>query len=556
RSDQAAALLGLARVRRRLGDLAGARQAAEGALDRVEAQRAERVSPELRASFLATRQEYYELYVGLLMELDRREPTAGHDARAFEAGELARARSLLDTLAQARADLRRGIDPRLLEREAELGERVNAAERRRLALAESGAPPARVEAAERELRELLAESEKLRDHIRRTSPRYAALSRAHPARLQAIQRLLDPDTMLLEYALGRERSFLWAVTSTSLTSFELPPRAAVEEAARRALFLLGSSHRVLARAETERTLARLSRRLLGPVAGQLRKRLLIVGDGALHTLPFAALPIPGRGEGPPVPVIAEHEVLSLPSASALAALRREPARRSAAPITVAVLADPVFGAADPRVTPGAEAAPASLRNGRFERLLSSRQEAREILALVPPGRGLPLLDFAASRQSVLSGRLEPYRLVHFATHGVLDSRYPELSGVALSMVDERGRPRDGFLRVHDIYRLNLPADLVVLSACETALGQEVRGEGLIGLTRAFFYAGARRVLVSLWPVEDRATAELMRRFYREMLQNGLPPAAALRAAQTGVRQEPGWEAPYYWAGFVLQGDWR
>jgi CHAT domain-containing protein len=561
RSYQAAARLGLARVALRSGDLAGARRAVESALGIVEALRVEMVAPELRASFLATRQDYYELYVGLLMRLHQREPSAGHDGRAFEASELARARSLLDSLAQARADLRQGIDPGLLRQEADLGDRINAAERRRLSLAASGAPAARVEAAERELRDLLLQSERLRDRIRQASPRYAALSEARPASLRTVQRSLDPDTLLLEYALGRERSFLWAVTATSLTSVELPPRAVLEEAAREGVRLLGSSQHTLSRARTGMVLAGLSRRLLGPVAGQLRKRLLIVGDGALHTLPFAALPIPGRA-GSPVPLIAEHEILSLPSASALVMLRQEPAAGPRSPVTVAVLADPVFQAADPRVAPGALAAADRLRGGgvadggRFDRLPSSRREAEEILALVPPGRRLAALGFAANRRTVLSGRLAPYRIVHFATHGVLDSRYPELSGIVLSRIDEQGRPRDGFLGVHDIYRLHLPADLVVLSACETARGQEVPGEGLIGLTRAFFSAGARRVLVSLWPVRDRATAELMRRFYGEMLRNGRSPAAALRAAQDGLRREPGWEEPHDWAGFILQGDWR
>jgi CHAT domain-containing protein len=169
---------------------------------------------------------------------------------------------------------------------------------------------------------------------------------------------------------------------------------------------------------------------------------------------------------------------------------------------------------------------------------------------------LGALGLDANRETVLSGRLARYRVVHFATHGVLDAAHPELSGIVLSQVDSRGRPREGFVRAHEIYRLSLPADLVVLSACSTALGREIHGEGLVGLTRGFQYAGARAVLVSLWEVEDRATAELMRLFYRELLQRGRTPAAALRAAQTALRRKPGWRAPYYWAGFVLQGDWR
>jgi CHAT domain-containing protein len=185
--------------------------------------------------------------------------------------------------------------------------------------------------------------------------------------------------------------------------------------------------------------------------------------------------------------------------------------------------------------------------GTFRRLPFTRSEADAIVSLAAGAPVLEALDFEASRARATSGELADYRIVHFATHGVLDAEHPERSGIALS---------DGFLRAGEIDRLDLPADLVVLSACETALGREIRGEGLVGLPRAFLHAGARRVLVSLWPVEDRATAELMRRFYREMLEKGRPPAAALRAAQDSLRREPGWEAPYFWAGFVLQGDWQ
>ncbi|HEY9422869.1 MAG TPA: CHAT domain-containing protein, partial [Thermoanaerobaculia bacterium] len=148
-----------------------------------------------------------------------------------------------------------------------------------------------------------------------------------------------------------------------------------------------------------------------------------------------------------------------------------------------------------------------------------------------------------------------FRIVHFATHGVIDAERPALSGLALSMVDEKGNSREGFLHLHDIYNLRLDADLVVLSGCRTALGREVRGEGLIGLARGFQYAGARRVLASLWRVEDRATAALMERFYRALWIEKLAPAAALRTAQLHVRQQRRWRDPYFWAGFVLAGDW-
>ena len=190
------------------------------------------------------------------------------------------------------------------------------------------------------------------------------------------------------------------------------------------------------------------------------------------------------------------------------------------------------------------------------RLPFTRQEATRLIALAPPDSSLGAVDFNASREAVLGGDLSQYRYVHFATHGLLDSERPGLSSLVLSMVDADGNPRDGFLRANDIYSLKLPADLVVLSACQTGLGKDVKGEGLIGLTRGFMYAGAARVVVSLWNVNDRATAELMTRFYERMLKQGERPAAALRAAQVEMWRQKQWRSPYYWGAFVLQGEWR
>jgi CHAT domain-containing protein len=259
----------------------------------------------------------------------------------------------------------------------------------------------------------------------------------------------------------------------------------------------------------------------------------------------------------------------------LAVLRREIRGRQAASKAVAVIADPVFEADDPRVAtasprphPVAAPAPASdlrralrdvgmLREGGLSvpRLLSSRQEADAIIAAAA-GAGISATDFAASRATATSPELGQYRIVHFATHGLLNSEHPELSGLVLSLVNEQGKDQDGFLRLHDIYNLNLPVDLVVLSACNTGLGKEVRGEGLVGIVRGFMYAGAARVVSSLWKVDDEATAELMKRFYQQMLQGGLTPAAALRAAQVDMWQQKRWRSPYYWAAFGLQGEWK
>jgi len=344
--------------------------------------------------------------------------------------------------------------------------------------------------------------------------------------------------------------------------------------------------------------------ILGPVAGKLgAKRLLIVGDGILQYIPFGVLPEPegvGAGEGETgrrgdrtnpqsairnpqskVPLIANHEIVTLPSASVLATLRQIRAGRSAAPHTLAVLADPVFNSEDERVrlnarkknkpdqdgnTQSGSTVAATVRDVErsaadsgiqsFRRLLFSRQEAEAITGLLQPTERLEALDFTADRGLALSGKLGEYRILHFATHGLLNNKTPALSGLVFSLVDEDGQPRNGFLRLHEIYNLKLNADLVVLSGCQTALGQEVSGEGLIGLTRGFMHAGAPRVVASLWNVNDQATANLMKLFYERMLKDGLRPAAALRAAQVAMwKTEPN-AVPYRWGAFILQGDWQ
>jgi CHAT domain-containing protein len=342
---------------------------------------------------------------------------------------------------------------------------------------------------------------------------------------------------------------------------------------------------VVPNGSTTEAVSKLSQMLLEPVAQQLgNKRLLIVSDGALQYLPFAALPTPptplikgGASQGGVsqdlVPLLVEHEIVNLPSASTVAVLRNEPNGRKIAAKAIAVLADPVFGTNDPRLNSNSgQASGTQLENSNvnrralelsalsanvtFSRLPFTRQEAERILALVPAAQRMQAFDFAANRAIATSRELQNYRIVHFATHGILNTTQPELSGVVLSLVDGKGVPENGFLRLHDIFNLNLPAELVVLSACQTGLGEEVRGEGLVGLTRGFMYAGSPRVLVSLWSVDDRATSELMAKFYQKMLQAGVKPAAALRAAQLEMWQQQQWQAPYYWAAFTLQGEWR
>lgn len=559
RAGEASALHHLARAEADAGDLDTARAHNDEALRIVEALRRSVTSHEFRATYLAAVRSYYDTQVDVLMRLHRTHPGAGFDASALEVSERGRARALLDLLSEAGTDIRQGVDPALLGRERGLQQLLNARADRYTRVLSGKHTPEQARDLQKAVADATSEYEQVRAQIRSGSPRYAALTQPEPLRAGEVQELLDADTALVEFTVGEERSYAWRVTRARIDSFELPGRATLDAAARRFHALMTGDASADAVAGAAAVLADMLRQ---PLTVAAAKRLVIVADGALHYVPFGALPVAGGA----APLIETQEIVNLPSASALALVRRDLTGRPAPQGLVAVLADPVFEPDDPRIArlsrtqvtrsrtrgTGGDAPPE-----QFPRLIGSRREAAAILALVPPARRKQALDFEASRETATAGDLARYRLVHFATHGVLDTAHPELSGVVLSLVDRRGQPTDGFLRLHDLYNLKLPVDLVVLSACQTALGREIRGEGLIGLTRGFMYAGVPRIVASLWKVDDRATAELMKAFYAAMLgPRSLAPAAALREAQLAVAKRPQWQAPYYWAGFVLLGEWR
>ena len=602
---ESATLHNLAAVERDRGHLLDALRDVEAAVDLDEALRARITSPELRATYVAAEQNKYELLVDVLQQLHAAHPAEGHAAAALQVSERARARVLLESLLDARVDLHQGIAPELLERERSLQKALNDASAQLSRVLASRNGNIQSSGAAERLDRLTAEYQQLQARVREESPRYAAVTQPRPIDVAEIQHsVIDDDTLLLEFELGEERSWLWAVTTSTLTTIELPPRRDIDAAARSLYARFTARQRRHAESSVSyatRVAAadmrlthdadEVSSILLGGIAHQLNgewrnKRLAIVAAGALEYLPFAALPAPqadheeAGARTPParrtrstVPMAVQHEIVMLPSASVLAVLRREAVGRRPAAHTLAILADPVFDAADPRVVAAASHGPSSTttneaasrsvdvidslytRSG-FGRLPFSRDEANTIAALAGASETLKAMDFHASRATLLGGTLNGFRIVHLATHGVLDSERPSLSALIFSLVDEHGARQNGYVRLPDIYNLRLDADLVVLSACQTALGKELKGEGLVGLTRAFIYGGAPRVVASLWEVNDLATAELMKKFYRGMLQQRLRPAAALRAAQIEMSHDPRWASPYFWSGFVLQGEWR
>ena len=563
------ALVGHARARIARGDLDGARADVAAGLRLLDSVRARAPSAELRATYFASVRGAYDLDIDLHMQLDR-----GRDGpqaiAAFEASARSRARTLLEVLqagggdpaAAAPPDARAALDHAAAE--------VSRLEAEHAALV-AGAPAAsQVRASEAAIAAALDRQREALDALRERSPRAAELIAPASLTLAGAQALLGDDGVLLEYVVAEPRSYVFAVAPRRLTVRALPGRAEIEAAARTLYAALTARNAVVAgEAAAPRTArigradaavpeaaARLAHLVVEPVADQIAgaRRILVAPDGALAYLPFAMLPGPPRGHAAPAALLDDHDVVMLPSASALAALRARRPRR-AAPPRIAILADPVYGAGDPRLPPG----PAGVRAGtprlhELARLPFAADEAAAIAAIVPADRVRVATGLDARRDLITSGALGDYDILHIAAHGLVNARHPDLSGLVLAMVDARGADQDGFLRLHELYQLEIGADLVTLSGCETALGREIRGEGMIGLSRAFLHAGARRVVASLWQIHDRATAELMRRFYAGMLERGLRPAAALREAQRGVRDQTPYASPYFWAAFVLQGD--
>jgi CHAT domain-containing protein/predicted negative regulator of RcsB-dependent stress response len=596
RSEEILVSYNIARAERDRGNIGEALSFIKDSVEKIESIRSKVASQYSRISYFASAHRYYDLYITVLLEMHRRFPEKGFDAASIEASERYHARSLTEMLKEAKIDIRRDVDPRLLERERSLQHLLSAKADRQTRLLIGKYTEEQAQELKKEIDALSNDYQNLEGEIRAKSSRYAALTQPQPLPLDKIrQELLDDDTLLLEYFLGDERSFLWAVTRNAIIAYELPKRKEVESAAREFYQLLTVRNEIakeptaetrqerLARATAEypKATAKLSQMLLGPVAHLLkRKRLLIVADGALQYVAFAALSVQreqGKGASQPIPLVVNHEIISLPSASTLAVMRKEISERRPAPNFLAVLADPVFQENDVRVKTHSEGSvsnrqmPASTINRRGEpaidtkldgeqdgwpRLLFTRLEAKEITGIAMGKRIKSALGFEASKDFAIGPEISSFQIVHFATHGIIDSIHPELSGIILSLVNEKGAAVDGFLRLHEIYNLKLSAGLVVLSGCQTGLGKEIRGEGLIGLTRGFMYAGTPRVVASLWSVRDEATAELMKRFYTAILKKGKTPSAALQAAQASMWRDSDWSSAYYWAGFIIQGEWR
>ena len=537
-------------------------------------------------------------------------------AAAFRITEQSRARSLLDLLSETNAAVTEGIPADLLKRKQD-----NLDRQQEIAEALTGISltadsdknkPSELESA---LEKLQTEFEEIENQIRTASPRYASLTAGKPLSLAEVQSgVLDDQTVLLEYSLGRDASYLWAVTKSAVSLYKLPARSALDTLAtalraqlipsrlqRRivGIDVLADSQRGLGVSATpfaedatafvtaSSALYKAAVEPAGTVLGE--KRLLIVGDGALNYVPFEALvKLPDSADYSSLPyLIKSNEIIYAPSASVVGVIKQQNTNRSGR--AMLILADPVFNSNDTRARAAGSSANADDTRGLgiqsaltdvtgqdvsttagsakmqglpLARLAGTRTEAEQIVKLAKTS-GTPAdvwLDLDASEGNVDTRDISKYRVVHIATHGLLNAERPQFTGLVLSLVGNK--TEDGFLRTDEVFNLRLGSPLVMLSACETGLGKEKRGEGVMGLTRAFMYAGAPTVGVSLWSVADKSTAELMTDFYKRLLgssaaqSTAVSPSAAMRDAQLAMIAGKKYSAPFYWAPFVLVGDWR
>ncbi|MEL6553983.1 MAG: tetratricopeptide repeat protein [Cyanobacteria bacterium J06621_11] len=547
----------IASVYKQQGDLEAALSEVEDAIALIEDLRTDISPGDLRASYFSTVQGYYQLRTELLMQLGRPEA-------AFENSEAARARQLIELLSEANVDLAADVSPDLTSTFAQLEQSLKDIEAERAAV--QNGDEAALTALETASNQILQQLEQTLSEIREKSPAYATLKQPTPLSLSEIQQtVLDDETVLLQYAIGSENSYLWIVSPTQFQAYKLSSTEEIEPVAEKFLSAITTDTRTR---KVNQLGAELTAQILPTLPSwAAEKRLVIAADGILNQIPFGALPTPNQRSY--TPLLVEHEVLAEPSMSAIAVLRQQLANRPERDPSVAILADPVYRADDERVegNPSSSSLPdinqgnllkSNLRDldlSNIARLPYTRSESEQIEAIATSIKTTTAYDFEATYDWITRPEISQYSIVHLATHGFVNPTNPHLSGVVLGLVAPDGTPRDnGFLRLHDIFNLNLNAELVVLSACQTGLGQNLSGEGVIGLSRGFMYAGAERVMVSLWNVSDESTAQLMGAFYQEMIGENVSPSEALRATQR-AQWEAG-ERPNRWAAFTLQGEWQ
>lgn len=573
-------LYNLARINLRENKLDTAVEQIRNSINITETLYSDVLNTKLKRNYFSNSFDHYNLFIEILMKKYAADFDRKFLMEAIQAAERSRARSMLENLALSEADFIRDADPEDIKKEKEIRRRLNDKADKLTDILSGNADITETERLSKEINALENELENLKAEIKRQSPIYSAIKNPPPLDVADFQQnVLDENSIFLEFSLGENESYLWMIEKEKVDSFILPPRSEIEPHVEKLRELLVSREmktgesiedfqKRVTDAETNyRAESKiLSNRIFGQIADKIgSKRLIIVPDGKLHYFPVSALPLPNSDSDEPL--LLTNETVYAPSAQTLLFLEKSDRQNDETANNLLIFSDPVFTADDARFStgnkPSEEVEIVKKESFRFvasmnslQRLTASRNESDSILNIVGTGNADSFTGFDANRENLLKLKTEDYKIIHFATHGKTDENRPELSGIVLSRFNEKGNKLNEFFRIHDIYGLNLKADLVVLSACETGLGKEVKGEGLMSLNNAFLQSGAKSVMASLWKVEDNATLELMKSFYGGITVENLTPSQSLRKAQLKLRQNPQTSSPFYWAAFTIQGDFK
>lgn len=518
------------------------------------------LTDESRANFFAPQQYDFSHYVRALMRWYQKDKKRKHAAKAFHVRERRAARALIDLIVESRVGLRYGLDEAYVRERDDLLEELTYAQEcyRQPGLSEQAR---KLYLSQRE--EISLRLSRLEARIRAENPHYASLTQLNALTLTQVQeQLLDRETVLFEFALEPEVSFLWAVTKDKWQVYFLPPVGEIRKIVEEFLNILrrGSTNLSEAAYNLYKILLKSAIEFIEGTRykGMQKhpKKLIIIPDDILFSLPFESLlteppEVPNltksdpqavspsteffqaNEDGPMLPpyLLCKFSIVYAPSATVLSTVRQERGT------TDKMWEKEFIGFA-----------PVVFRSAKI--LKNTVKEVKGIASLFPAGKATEQVHGDATKQVVQSILLKQYRYVHFATHGYLDSDNPQFCGLLFPDADD-----DHLLHTFEIFELDLDADLVTASACLTGLGKYVQGEGMMGLMRAFFYAGTPSVCVSLWSVADDSTSHLMQNFYR-LLVAGKDKAEALQLAKQEMLGKSLWGHPYFWAPFVLVGNWQ
>jgi len=591
---EAQSLYNIALTNRAIGQLDESLINIEQSLAIIESLRVLIANEILRMSYFSMAAKYYNFYINLLMQLHKSMPGKGYDVLAWQASEKVKSRVLLESLSLAGVKIKQTKNLELSMQEEKLTRLINDKINLHSNLIRQNKPLDEINKSIQEMRRLFIDYEEIRGEIKRENPAETDFTSIETSNLATIKEFLrnDPDSILLEYQLTDEKSFLWTITAEKIESYELPPRSEIEKTSLDYHEMLSAPPpRIHTSAEQPNRIEKsaeqfgakaceLSQMLLPTRALQTdKKRLLIVPDKTLNYISFDALPFPCNTETPSqppatafeyTPLIMNYETLITPSASASLALRKRLDNQTTAPNFVAIFADPVFEIEDSRISvkPDKTSVSEQENNGfgiettsgqtenSLSRLIYTSQESEQIMEMTNPAKSLLLSGFDANLSEVKNPRIKDYQILHFATHSLANDEIPEMSGIFLSKFDKNGAAIANALRLQNIYDLDINAELIILSSCKSAVGRDISGEGLISLSRGFMSAGAKSVVGSLWKIDDQATAEMMKYFYTYVINDKMSLSEALRNAKLKMSKQKKWQSPYFWSGFVLQGEYK